>query len=76
MALGASAGPLISYVVSRSVGLPLEHREEVGNWTEPLGLASLAVEGVVVLIAAGALARLTRAERMPSGAPAVATPLA
>src|SRR3954468_14278091 len=39
LALGAMSG----YAVTRTTGLPQAHGD-VGNWTEPLGLASLFVE--------------------------------
>jgi xanthine/uracil permease len=44
-ALAASA--IVGYVLSRTTGLP-HATDDVGNWTEPLGLASLFVEGAVV----------------------------
>jgi hypothetical protein len=44
-ALAASA--IAGYVINRTVGLPNAHGD-IGNWTEPLGLASLFVEGAVV----------------------------
>ena len=53
-ALAASA--LLGYVVSRTTGLP-DATGDIGNWLEPLGLASLFAEGVVVLLAAAALLR-------------------
>src|SRR5882757_5282388 len=55
-ALAASAA--IGYVLSRTTGLPNAHGD-VGNWTEPLGLASLFVEGCVVALSAYAL-RISR----------------
>ena len=45
----AAALTLVAFVLSRSVGLPSAHGD-VGNWTEPLGLASVFVELAVVLI--------------------------
>ncbi|CAN5424922.1 hypothetical protein BH10ACT11_BH10ACT11_08280 [soil metagenome] len=51
-ALGASA--IAGYVISRTTGLP-NATDDVGNWTEPLGLASLFVEGCVVTLSAVAL---------------------
>src|SRR4051794_28704436 len=52
---GAVAGlTFLGYVLSRTTGLPLAH-DDVGNWLEPLGLASLFVEGFVVVLAAWAL---------------------
>jgi hypothetical protein len=45
-AAGALAGAtMLGYSLCRSVGLPGEHDEQVGKWTEPLGLASLLLEG-------------------------------
>lgn len=38
-----SAMVLIGYVVNRTVGMP-GSTEDIGNWFEPLGLLSLAVE--------------------------------
>ena len=53
-ALAASA--IVGYVVNRTVGMP-GARDDIGNWLEPLGLASLVVEGFVVLLAVGRLSR-------------------
>jgi hypothetical protein len=50
-----AAGPFLAYVVSRSVGLP-GAPENIGNWTEPLGLAALFVEFLVMAISLRALA--------------------
>jgi hypothetical protein len=44
-----AASAIAGYVLSRTVGLP-NATEDVGNWTEPLGLASLFVEGAVVAV--------------------------
>lgn len=40
---------LIGYVLSRTTGLP-HASDDIGNWTEPLGLASLFVEGAVLAL--------------------------
>ena len=45
LALSAMAG----YVLSRTTGLP-SAKGDIGNWTEPLGLASLFVEGCLVAL--------------------------
>jgi hypothetical protein len=59
--LGAVAG----YVWSRTIGLP-GGADDIGNWTEPLGLASLFVEGSLVAVAAAVLrARQPEAVRLP-----------
>src|SRR5713101_6452489 len=44
MAGGLAAATLAAYAVSRTVGLPAAVGD-IGNWTEPLGIASLFVEG-------------------------------
>ncbi|HET7416891.1 MAG TPA: hypothetical protein VFJ61_04605 [Solirubrobacterales bacterium] len=41
---------MVGYAVNRTVGMP-NATEDVGNWLEPLGLASLFVEAMVVAIA-------------------------
>jgi len=56
MAGAVSAATMIGYAISRSTGLPGDDGEDIGNWLEPLGLASLLVEGVVVLLVLGRLA--------------------
>ena len=49
-----SLAALIGYVVNRTVGMP-NATEDIGNWLEPLGLASLFVEALVVFVSAGVL---------------------
>ena len=46
---------LFGFVYSRTVGLP-GSADDIGNWWEPLGLASLFVEGALVALAAVVLA--------------------
>jgi hypothetical protein len=58
-AAAVAASALVGYVVNRTVGLP-GATDDIGNWTEPLGLASLFVEGAVV---AAALAGLGAARK-------------
>jgi hypothetical protein len=62
---GVAALTFLGYVLSRTTGLPLSHGD-VGNWLEPLGLASLFVEGLVVVISGWALSagRATGARRL------------
>ncbi len=56
LAAAAVAGAtIVGYVLSRSTGLPGEGGAEVGNWWETLGLASLFVEGGLVLLASARL---------------------
>jgi len=59
LAGGLAAATLAAYAVSRTVGLP-GAGDDVGNWAEPLGLASLFVEGAVVLLSAELLLRVRR----------------
>jgi hypothetical protein len=60
LAAAGLAGLVIAgYVLSRTTGLP-NADDDVGNWTEPLGLASLFVEGCVVAVSAYALTALAR----------------
>jgi hypothetical protein len=62
--------PLIGYILSRTTGLPGSD-DDIGNWTDSLGLASLWVEGAVLLTSGYAIA-LQVATRT---APAVRNPL-
>jgi hypothetical protein len=42
------------YALSRTTGLP-SATDDIGNWFEPLGLASLFIEAIVVIVSAYAL---------------------
>ena len=59
LAGGLAAVTFAAYAVSRTVGLPAS-TDDIGNWAEPLGLASLFVEGAVVLLSADMLVRSRR----------------
>ena len=48
-AAGLAASAIVGYVLTRTTGLPQDHGD-VGNWAEPLGIASLWVEGTVVAL--------------------------
>ena len=48
-AAALAAAVIIGYVLSRTTGLPAA-TADIGNWTESLGIASLFVEGTVVLV--------------------------
>jgi membrane protease YdiL (CAAX protease family) len=52
---GLAAAIMLGYVLTRTSGLP-DATLDVDNWTEPLGLASLVVEGLVFCVTAGVLA--------------------
>jgi cytochrome bd-type quinol oxidase subunit 2 len=45
-----AAATIVGYAITRTVGLPNDGGEDIGNWTESLGLASLMIEGLVVLL--------------------------
>jgi len=58
-------GALLAFVYSRTVGLP-GGADDIGNWWEPLGLASLFVEGSLVALSVGVLLdRVPAAVRVP-----------
>ncbi len=54
LALGVAVGPVSGYILSRSIGLP-GYSDDIGNWFEPLGVASLVVEGLLFICALSAL---------------------
>jgi hypothetical protein len=43
-----SVGALVAYFLSRSVGLP-SMSDDIGDWTNPLGLAAVACETLVLI---------------------------
>ena len=43
-AAGLAIATIAGFVLSRTIGLPGAGTEDVGNWLEPLGIASLFVE--------------------------------
>jgi hypothetical protein len=49
LAGGLATLTFLAYATSRSIGLPTS-TDDIGNWTEPLGLASLFVEGAISLL--------------------------
>jgi hypothetical protein len=53
LAAGLAASAAAGYVLSRTTGLP-NATGDIGNWTEPLGLASLFVEVAVAPVGIGA----------------------
>jgi hypothetical protein len=61
--IASTAGlTLLGFVLGRTTGLP-NFRDDIGNWTEPLGLASIFTEGVTVLLGADKVATTPRIER-------------
>ena len=60
LALGVAAGPLVGIIISRSVGLP-DATAAIGNWGEPLGVASMIVEALLLGLAVFVLTRRSTA---------------
>ena len=58
-----AAATLVGFILSRTTGLP-QATDDVGNWSEGLGLASMFVEVAVIVLAGYAFA-LSRRERRP-----------
>ena len=55
-AAGLTATALIGYVLSRTTGLP-NASDDIGNWTETIGVANVFIESAVVVIATSAVFR-------------------
>ena len=55
-------GAIVGYTLTRTIGLP-QAMDDIGNWTEPLGLASLFVEGSLVALAVAMLTSLSGSRR-------------
>jgi hypothetical protein len=51
-----AAATFLGYCLSRTTGLPAA-TDDIGNWTETLGVLSLVAEGAVVALASAALLR-------------------
>ena len=58
---------VVGYALTRTTGLP-QATDDIGNWTEPLGLASLFVEGCLAALATTVLAARLAGERVAGGA--------
>jgi hypothetical protein len=56
---GIALATLGGYIVNRTIGMP-GAMDDIGNWLEPLGLASLFVEGAVAALALIGLTRRAR----------------
>jgi hypothetical protein len=55
-------GAIVGYTLTRTVGLP-QAMDDIGNWSEPLGMASLFVEGSLVALSGAVLAGLSSPRR-------------
>jgi hypothetical protein len=60
-----AAAPIAGFILSRTTGLPGAD-DDIGAWTEPLGLASLWVEGAVLATASYALALVAATRQAPA----------
>jgi hypothetical protein len=60
LAGGLAAATLVGYSLSRTTGLPAA-TDDIGNWTETLGVWSLIAEGAVVVLSVAAISRRGRA---------------
>ena len=56
---------IVGYVLSRTTGLP-QSSDDIGNWSEPLGMASLFVEGTLVSLGSAVLFVVIRTPHVPS----------
>ena len=59
---GLAAATFVGYCLSRTTGLPAA-TDDIGNWTETLGLWSLIAEGAVVALSVAALGLKRRSTR-------------
>ncbi|MDQ1568033.1 MAG: hypothetical protein QOF96_2913 [Actinomycetota bacterium] len=66
LAGGLAAATFLGYCLSRTTGLPAA-TDDVGNWTETLGVWSLVLEGAVVALSAAALSGAARPSQPGSG---------
>jgi len=57
-----AAAVLIGFIVNRTVGMP-NAKDDIGNWSEPLGLASLFVEAITVWVTARGAWEMHRRQR-------------
>jgi hypothetical protein len=63
--LGLALAPIAGYVLSRTTGLP-GATDDVGDWADPLGIATLAVEAALVALAAAAPRHRAIYRQLPS----------
>ena len=56
---GAALATLIGFTLNRTVGLP-QSKDDIGNWLEPMAMAAMFVEAVVVMLAAYAFSMMSR----------------
>lgn len=57
---------MVGFILTRTVGLP-QATGDIGNWSEPLGVASLFVEACLVLVSGAALTALAPVRKLARG---------
>lgn len=63
LGMGAGCGiAIVAYIVSRTVGLP-GMADDIGHWTEPLGVVSVLTEAITVAVSAAALVTIRQRGR-------------
>src|SRR5690348_16398618 len=67
LAAAVGAGPMTGYILTRGPGLP-GATDDRGNWGEPLGVASLVVEGVLIVLSLACAVTLRTPDRAEVGA--------
>ena len=65
---GAAAATFLGYCLSRTTGLPAS-TDDIGNWSETLGVWSLFLEGFVVVLAVGRFQAIVHSRSMRRDAP-------
>jgi hypothetical protein len=68
--LGIALAPIVGYILSRTTGLP-GATDDIGDWANPLGIATLAVEVALVVLAAPRRRAVLR--QLPSESRSIAT---
>jgi hypothetical protein len=61
---------LLGYLISRTIGLP-GFTDDIGEWSETLGLASMVAEGFVVFVAGAVLVSRGHMIHRTAGTPAM-----
>jgi hypothetical protein len=62
-AIALTASALVGFILSRTTGLP-NATGDIGNWTEPIGLANVFVEGAILAIAVPAQLLMDTSRRL------------
>ncbi|HEU5431400.1 MAG TPA: hypothetical protein VFU81_07045 [Thermomicrobiales bacterium] len=71
LGLATAGGPLLGYVLSRSIGIPGLRENNLASILEPLGLACVIAEVLFVVLAAWVLVGgKSQSRRLPAEAPA------